>query len=91
MGKEQAEIHAPLKGTFTCYGCGQKFDNKFKRRRLVRTGWGVGRSVRAYYHTVNLCPTCYDKQIRRERIETIITIVVIAIIIVVVVLWLQAR
>lgn len=87
MGEEHAEIPAKLKGTFTCYRCGQRFDNKFKHRHRVKTGWSIGRSFRAYYHTVNLCPTCYDKQIRRERIEMIIIVAII----VVIVLWLRAR
>ncbi len=61
-----------LKGPFTCYRCGQKFNNEFKYRHRVRTGssWGWGRwpSYRAYYHTVNLCPECYREEIKNERL-----------------------
>ena len=76
-----------LPGSFTCYRCGQRFDNRFKHRRKVQTGWSIGRSFRAYYRTVNLCPECNQEHIRRERIKTMITAAVVLVIIAVIALW----
>lgn len=60
-----------LRGTFTCYRCGQKFDNSLKRRARVQTGSSYGwslRSYRAYYRTVNLCPNCYEEEMEARRL-----------------------
>jgi len=81
---EDSEAPRKLKGTFTCYKCGQKYDNKFKRRRRVITGWSAGRSVRAYYRTVNLCPDCYQQQVQYDQLVALTFIPVIAILLIVI-------
>lgn len=58
-----------LPGSFTCHRCGQQFDNRYIRRRSVRTGdsWaGFG----GFIHTmrVSMCPPCA----RRARVKSIL-------------------
>jgi len=69
-----------LKEPFTCYGCGHKFDNKYKHRKKIRTGSSFGRRHRAYFRMINLCPECNGIQIKRDRRNNEIMTIVILII-----------
>ena len=69
-----------LKGPFICYRCGNKFDNKYKHRRKIRTGSSLGRRHRAYFRMINFCPECNDIQIRLGRRNNEIMAIVILII-----------
>jgi len=52
----------------------------------VRTGFGAGRSPRAHYHRVNLCPECAKGYRRRNIVAGVVFLgVILAIVVVIVV------
>ena len=55
----------PLPGSFTCYRCGQRFDNQHVHRRRVRTGQTfTGSSWLLHSRTVSLCTSCNKRETR---------------------------